>query len=148
MVYPPHVQRTLLVLAFLAFCLSCRRHTAELQVRVLYSAQNPALLKLQQSQREFSFTDPRLRSGTPFVISEAATPNPAAALADKTKSNDIDLFILRSATELPDQPDLRKELGDSFSVCEQSVAYIPEWVNEERREGAARFLQYLSTHCR
>lgn len=148
MVYPPHVPRRLLVLIFFALFLSCRSHTADLQVRALYSAQNPALLKLQQAQREFSFTDPRLHSGKPFVIRETTAPTPAAAFSDRATSNDIDLFILRSAAELPEQADLRKELGDSFSVCDQSVAYIPEWVNEERREGAARFLQYLSTHCR
>ena len=86
MVYPPHVQRTLLVLAFLAFCLSCRRHTAELQVRVLYSAQNPALLKLQQSQREFSFTDPRLRSGTPSSSPKPRRPTQPQLLPTKPRA--------------------------------------------------------------
>ncbi len=116
-------------------------------MRVVYSAQNPALLKLRQAEREFSFTDARLHSGKRFTILASTANNPTSVLADKTRSADIDLLVLKSAAELPDLPDLRKEMGDSFSVCD-SVAYIPEWVNEERREGAARFLQYLSTHCR
>lgn len=105
------------------------------------------IAKLRKAEREFSFTDPRLRSGKPFLVGGTAMRNPTLLIEDKTKSVNYDLFILRSAAELPDVPDLRKEMGDSFSVCDQGVAYIPEWVNEERREGAARYLQYLSTHC-
>lgn len=82
-------------------------------------------------------------------MTAASTTNDAAAfLADKTRSSQVDLYLLKSAAELPDVPDLRKSMGDSFSVCGQAVAYIPDWVNEEHHEGAARFLQYLSTHCR
>lgn len=117
-------------------------------MRVLYSAQNPAIVKLRTVEREYSFTDPRLHSGKSFSVLPSVVENPAPLIADKTKSTSIDLFILKSAAELPDLPELRKSMGDSFSVCGQAVAYIPEWVNEERREGAARFLQYLSTHCR
>ncbi len=142
------MKRALFAIALIAISVSCRRHTGELRVRVLYSSDNPAILKLRQAEREFSFTDPRLHNGTAFTIVATASSNPSASLADKTASADTDLFILRSATEVPDQPDLRKEMGDSFTVCDGSLAYIPEWVNEERREGAARFLQYLSTHCR
>ena len=127
---------------------ACHRHGNELRVRVLYSAQNPATPKLQQAEREFSFTDPRLRNAKPFVITSGVVTDPATFIGDKTHSQNLDLFILKSAVELPDVPDLRKAMGDSFSVCQQSVAYIPEWVADERREGAARFLQYLSTHCR
>lgn len=142
------MNRTLLIVLLLASGAACHRHGAELRVRVLYSAQNPATLKLQQAEREFSFTDPRLRNTKPFVIASVSAPDPAAQIADKAHSQNLDLFILKSAAELPDVPELRKEMGDSFSVCNESVAYIPEWANEERREGAARFLQYLSTHCR
>lgn len=117
-------------------------------MRVLYSAQNPALVKLQQNEREFSFTDPRLRNDKPYVIAPTTSNNPGAVLADKTKAVNFDLYVLSSSTELPSLPDLNKSLGDPFTICNQAVAYIPEWVNEERREGAARFLQYLSTHCR
>jgi hypothetical protein len=127
---------------------SCHRHSTDLRVRVLYSAQNPATLKLQQAEREFSFTDPRLRNAKPFVIASAASADPGSQIADRPRSQNLDLLILKSAAELPDIPDLRKAMGDSFSVCQQAVAYIPEWVSDERREGAARFLQYLSTHCR
>jgi hypothetical protein len=74
--------------------------------------------------------------------------DPTSLIADRSKSVNVDLFILKSAAELPDVPELRKAMGDSFSVCGQAVAYIPDWAAEERREGAARFLQYLSTHCR
>lgn len=141
------MRRALFIVALFVFCLSCRRHTGDLRVRVVYSADNPALIKLRQAEREFSFTDARLHSGKPFAILATTSTNPGAALADKTRSVDIDLWVLKSTAEVPEIPDLRKEMGDSFSVCE-SVAYIPEWVNEERREGAARFLQYLATRCR
>ena len=127
---------------------ACHRVSTGLRVRVLYSAQNPATLKLQQSEREFSFTDPRLRNAKPFVIVSVTAADPTPQIADRTRSQNVDLFVLKSAAELPDVPDLRKAMGDSFTVCTESVAYIPDWVNDERREGAARFLQYLSTHCR
>lgn len=146
--YPALVKRALLLLALLAVVVSCRRHSDALRVRALYSAQSPAIGKLRKAEREFSFTDARLRSGKQFLVAGIAVNDPASLIADKTKSANYDLFILRSAAELPDLPELRKEMGDSFSVCDQSVAYIPEWVNEERREGAARFIQYLATHCR
>jgi hypothetical protein len=141
------VRRALLISCLLALT-ACHRHGNELRVRVLYSGQNPATPKIQQAEREFSFTDPRLRNTKPFVITSGVVADPAALIADKTRSQNLDLFILKSAAELPDVPDLRKAMGDSFSVCQQSVAYIPEWASDERREGAARFLQYLSTHCR
>lgn len=144
--YARSVKRALLLV--LVAVLSCHRHGSELRVRVLYSAQNPATLKLQQAEREFSFTDPRLRNTKPFVITSGVVTDPPAFIADKTRSQNLDLFILKSAAELPDVPDVRKAMGDSFSVCQQAVAYIPEWASDERREGAARFLQYLSTHCR
>lgn len=142
------VKRALLFLAVLTLGLSCRRHDGDLRVRVLYSAQSPATLKLRQIEREFSFTDARLHDGKPFVIVSTSGADSGALIADKTKNASTDLFVLKSAAELPDVPDLRKSMGDSFSVCGEAVAYIPDWVNEERREGAARFLQYLSTHCR
>lgn len=142
------MKRALLLVALLAVAVSCRRHSDGLRVRALYSAQSPAIAKLRKAEREFSFTDARLRDGKQFLVAGTAVKDPTALIADKAKSANYDLFVLRSATELPDVPELRKEMGDSFSVCDQSVAYIPEWVNEERREGAARFIQYLSTHCR
>jgi hypothetical protein len=142
------MRRALLLLLTLVTITACHRHGTGLRVRVLYSAQNPATLKLQQAEREFSFTDPRLRNAKPFVITSAVVADPAAQIADRTRSQNLDLFILKSAAELPDVPDLRKAMGDSFSICQQAVAYIPEWVSDERREGAARFVQYLSTHCR
>ena len=146
--YARVVKRAALAIATLLLCFACRRHGPELPVRVLYSSQNPSLGKLRQSERDFSFTDPRLRSGRPFAVRAITDNEPARAVTEKRKSSTFDLFILKSAAELPDVPELRKEVGDSFSVCGQAVAYIPDWVNEEQREGAARFLQYLSTHCR
>jgi hypothetical protein len=146
--YAPLVKYGLLFVAILISGLACRRHIPEFRVRVLYSAQNPSTEKLRQSEREFSFTDPRLNGGTPFVIAANTTNDAASDLLDKAKSAQVDLYLLKSAAELPDVPDLRKAMGDSFSVCGQAVAYIPDWVNEEHHEGAARFLQYLSTHCR
>jgi len=117
-------------------------------VRALYSSQIPAIAKLRQSERDFSFTDPRLRSGRAFVVRTIEDKEPGRALTDKNRAAGFDLYILKSAAEIPDLPEVRKEMGDSFTVCGQAVAYIPEWTNEERREGAARFIQYLSTHCR
>lgn len=147
--YAAFVKQLLLIVVLLAGCVSCRRHEApEFQVRVLYSGQNPNTGKLRQSEREFSFTDPRLNGGTPFVIAATTANDAASLLLDKSKITQVDLYILKSAAELPDVPDLRKAMGDSFSVCGQAVAYIPDWANEEHHEGAARFLQYLSTHCR
>jgi len=146
--YAPLVKRALFFVAILGVCLSCRRHAGDVRVRVLYSSQNPATQKLRQSEREFSFTDARLRSDKPFVIAGSTVDDPASLIADRSKSVNVDLFLLKSAAELADIPELRKAMGDSFSVCGQAVAYIPDWATEERREGAARFLQYLSTHCR
>lgn len=142
------MKRALLLLALLAVTVSCRRHSDGLRVRALYSAQSPAIAKLRKAEREFSFTDARLRGGKRFLVAGTAVNDPASLIADKTKSANYDLFVLRSSAELPDMPELRKEMGDSFSVCDQAMAYIPDWVNEERREGAARFIQYLATHCR
>ena len=132
----------------LALATACRRHGDEVVVRVLYSAKNPETAKLRQSEREFSFTDPRLRSGQGIAVTASAADDPAAQIAGEAKNRNFDLYVLKSAAELPDIPDLRKSMGDSFSICGQAVAYLPDWTNEERREGAARFLQYLSTHCR
>ncbi|HEY3929375.1 MAG TPA: hypothetical protein VGL89_13460 [Candidatus Koribacter sp.] len=141
------MNRVILVLALLAIT-ACHRHGNELRVRVLYSASNPNIVKLRQGEREFSFTDPRLRNGKPFVLVPDTVSEPTPVLADKKKSESIDLVILKSADELPDDPVLLKAMGDRFSVCNEAVAYIPDWSAEERREGAAHFLQYLSTHCR
>jgi hypothetical protein len=145
--YSRRVKRVLFILVLMAGP-SCRRHIAEFQVRVLYSAANPATEKLRKTEREFTFTDPRLNGGDPFELEVKITNDPTSFISDKTKSSQVDLFLLKSAAELPDVPDLRKSMGDSFSVCGQAVAYIPDWVNEAHHEGAARFLQYLSTHCR
>lgn len=142
------MKRILLTVVMLLAVVSCRRHGPEVPVRVLYSAHIPAIGKLRQTERDFSFTDPRLRSGRPFVVRGITEPNPTAALNDKKQSTGFDLYILKSAAELPDDPEIRKDVGDSFTVCGQAIAYIPDWVNEERREGAARFIQYLATHCR
>jgi hypothetical protein len=142
------MKRAILFAILLAMCVSCRRHSNALTVRVLYSGQNPATTKLREAERQFSFTDPRLRSGAPFVVTGQVTKDVALEVGDRWTTHSIDLFVLKSAADLPDLPDLRKSMGDSFSVCGEAVAYIPDWVNEERREGAARFLQYLSTHCR
>ncbi|ABF40406.1 hypothetical protein Acid345_1404 [Candidatus Koribacter versatilis Ellin345] len=146
--YARFVKRAWLTCALLFFAVSCRRHGPELPVRVLYSSQIPAIAKLRQSERDFSFTDPRLRSGRAFVVRSIADNDPIHALADKGKAPQFELYILKSAAEIPDIPEIRKAMGDSFTVCGQAVAYIPEWTSEERREGAARFIQYLSTHCR
>ena len=142
------MKRAWLTFAVLLLVVSCRRHGPELPVRVFYSAQIPAIAKLRQSERDFSFTDPRLRSGRAFVVRSIADKDPIHALADKNKASSFELYVLNSAAEIPDIPEIRKEMGDAFSVCGQAVAYIPEWTNEERREGAARFIQYLSSHCR
>lgn len=141
------MKRALVIAVLLAICLSCRHHGG-LTVRVLYSGKNPATAKLREAEREFSFTDPRLRSGAPFVIRGQVSKDDNMEIGDRWTTHSIDLFIVKSAADLPDLPDLRKSMGDSFSICNQAVAYIPDWVFEERREGAARFLQYLSTHCR
>jgi hypothetical protein len=140
------MKRALFIAILLASAISCRH--GDLYVRVLYSGANPATPKFQQAQREFSFTDPRLQSSKPFFLAQDVTRSASIEVGGRWTAHDIDLFILKSAAELPDVPELRKSMGDSFSVCGQAVAYIPEWVSEERREGAARFLQYLSTHCR
>jgi hypothetical protein len=146
--YSRKVKHVLLIVVLLTVGLSCRRHISEFQVRVLYSAANPATQTLRKTEREFTFTDPRLNGGDPFVLDVKVTNDPTAFISNKAKSSQFDLFVLKSAAELPDVPDLRKAMGDSFSVCGQAVAYIPDWVNEAHHEGAARFLQYLSTHCR
>ena len=139
------MKRTIL-LATLLLLASCRH--SGLVVRVLYSGANPATLKLQQAQREFSFTDPRLQSGKPYSLTGDVTRYAVLQVGDRWTTHSIDLYVLKSAAELPDMPDLRHSMGESFSICSQAVAYIPDSVTDERREGAVHFLQYLSTHCR
>jgi len=141
------VKRVLLLALFLAIAPGCRRHPA-VNVRALYSGRNSATAKLREDERQFSFTDPRLRSGKPFSITGQVTKNDELEISDRWTTHSIDLFVVKSAADLPDIPDLRKSLGDGFSVCGEAKAYIPDYANEERREGAARFIQYLSAHCR
>ncbi len=119
-----------------------------MNVRVLYSGRNPAISNLLEGERQFSFTDPRLRSGNAFHIAGQVTKNDDLELSDRWTTKSADMFVVKSAADLPDIPDLRKSMGDGFSICGKAMAYVPDYVNEERREGAARFIQYLSTHCR
>lgn len=141
------MKSTLLAVALLAL-ISCHHHGNQLRVRVLYSGHNPATTKLREAEREFSFTDPRLRDGQPFVISGQVAKDDNMEISDRWTTHSVDLFVVKSAADLPDLPDLRKSMGDSFSICNQAVAYMPDYVPEDRREGAARFLQYVSSHCR
>lgn len=82
--YAPLVKYVLILVAILATGLACRK--PEFRVRVLYSSHNPGTEKLRQSEREFSFTDPRLNGGTPFVIAADTTNDAASFLLDKSKS--------------------------------------------------------------
>jgi hypothetical protein len=99
---------------------------------------------------EFSSPQPRTRSGKPILILTDETSD-----FEKTLSEDVgtnvhpDLIIVSSASQIPQNLAISKELKDAKDICPRQtpcLAFIPPWVQGDQRDATNLYIDFLLAH--
>jgi hypothetical protein len=99
---------------------------------------------------EFSIPQPRTRNGKPILISTYESSD-----FEKTLSEDVgtnlhpDLIIVSSASQIPQNLAISKELKNAKDICPRQspcLAFIPPWVQGDQGDATNRYIDFLLAH--
>jgi len=99
---------------------------------------------------EFSSPQPRTQSGRPILISTVNESNDFdKALPDVATRLHPDLIIVSSASQIPQNLAISKELKDAKDICPRQtpcLALIPPWVQGDQRDATDLYINFLLAH--
>lgn len=142
-----------LALFLLAGISGCKRPgESEAQVVVVgcYRDRNaPFEPWLTEVSHEFSSGQPKTRTGKSILITTYETNEFEKRLSEVGTRLHPNLVIVSSASQIPENSELFKELKNAKSVCPSRspcLAFIPSWVQGDQRDAASRYVDFLLTH--
>ncbi len=106
----------------------------------------PWLTKLSY---EFSLTQPRTKSGKPILITTYETNDFEKTLSDIGTRLHPDLIIVSSASQIPQNLEISKELKNAKNICPSRspcLAFIPPWVQGDQRDATNLYIDFLLAH--
>jgi hypothetical protein len=140
--------RVFILLVVVILSTSCKHSepSAPLVIHVLRDPSSSFAGKLRAADLQFALTKPHLKSGKAIMVATNegdSFPKLLRRFAEFTP----DLLIFDSQAEMPDDPNIRNQVGKAEPVCGQHPAFIPTSVSGEQREAAQMYLQFLASHC-
>ena len=98
---------------------------------------------------EFSSRQPRTESGKPILITTHETSDFEKGLSDIGTRLHPDLVIVSSASQVPQNLEISKELKDAKNICPSRspcLAFIPPWVQGDQRDATNLYIAFLLAH--
>ena len=98
---------------------------------------------------EFSSTQPRTKSGKPILITTYETSDFEKRLSDIGTRLHPDLIIVSSASQVPRNLEISKELKNAKNICPSRspcLAFIPPWVQGDQRDATNLYIDFLLAH--
>jgi hypothetical protein len=140
--------RLLLILVAVVLGTSCSHSgpSVPLVVHVLRAPSSSFAVQLREADLQFGLTKPHLRSGRGVIVATNEGDSFSKLLRQFPEFTP-DLLILDSQADAPDDPAIRKQLGEAELVCGQHPVFIPTSVSGEQREASQMYLRFLASHC-
>jgi len=104
---------------------------------------------LTEVSYEFSMTQPRTKSGRPILITTYETNDFEKTLSDVGTRLHPDLIIVFSASQIPQNLEISKELKNAKNICPSQsscLALIPPWVQGDQRDATKLYIDFLLAH--
>ncbi len=104
---------------------------------------------LTKASYEFSFGQPKTGNGKPILITTYETSDFEKGLSDLVTRLHPDLIIVSSASQIPQNLEISKELKNAKNMCPNRspcLAFIPPWVQGDRREATNLYMDFLLAH--
>jgi hypothetical protein len=98
---------------------------------------------------EFSSPQPRTQSGKPILITTYESNDFDKTLPDVGTRLHPDLIIFSSASQIPQNLAISKDLKDAKDICPKQspcLAFIPPWVQGDQRDATNLYIDFLLAH--
>jgi len=98
---------------------------------------------------EFSMTQPRTKNEKPIIIATLPTNDFEKTLSDTLTRLHPDLIIVSSASQIPQNLEISKELKKAKNICPSQspcLALIPAWVQGDQRDATKLYIDFLFAH--
>jgi hypothetical protein len=101
--------------------------------------------RLRQADGAFAFTEPHLENGKPIIVATNGG-NSYADLLGRIAKTPPNLLIVDPQAPLPPEVVSQLRPEPPKLIC-GGVAYVPNNISAEQREGAELYSQFLEGHC-
>ncbi len=98
---------------------------------------------------EFSSKQPKTKSGKPILVATYETKDFEKGLSDVGTGLRPDLIMYSSASQIPQNLEISKELSNAKSICPDRspcLAFIPPWVQGDQRDAINQWIDFLLAH--
>jgi hypothetical protein len=98
---------------------------------------------------EFSSRQPRTESGKQILVTTYEMKDFKKGLSDVGTRLRPDLIIVSSASQIPQNSEISKELKNAKNICPSRspcLAFVPPWVQGDQREAINLYIDFLLAH--
>jgi len=141
---------TLFLLLGISGCKAPAKSEAQVVVVHCYRDMNAPFARwLFEVSSEFHSMQPRAESGKPILITTYETSDFEKGLSDIGTRLHPDLIIVSSASQIPQNLEISKELKNAKNICpgrSPCLAFIPPWVQGDQRDATNLYIDFLLAH--